>query len=94
MGRNMVGDQQDVYRVVVVRRRQSHNPEYVQGGPAHYWLYDDNDRYEEFHGPYNALATAKAQLTRLLLDYFKNPLPNAVGGRVEKAETTWNKVEL
>jgi len=91
----MVGEGQDVYRVVVVRYRTKQNPEYVQGeGKPYYLLLDET--YETEYGPYNSLGTAKGILTRETVDTWNDGQLRwgVVGGRVEKASTTWERVDL
>ena len=93
--RRMVGDGQDVYRVVVVRKKKIVNPKYRQGysDQSYYLLLDET--YETQYGPYNELGTAKRILTRESYDRSENRFQwDAVGGRIEKATTTWTKVEL
>lgn len=69
-----------------------HNPDYVQGNrETPYWLYLD-ETFEEQYGPYNTVGTCKAILTRESLDYNKQPRPEFVCGRVEKADITWRVV--
>jgi hypothetical protein len=90
--RRAVGDEQDVYRVVIVRKKQVHNPGYEQGNrKTPYWLYLD-ETFEEHYGPYNKLGTARGVLTNRSLDGFGEPRPWFVSGRVEIAETTWRTV--
>jgi hypothetical protein len=92
--RRMVGADQDVYRVVVVRKKQVKNPDYVPGfRHATYWMYLD-ETYEEYMGPYNKVGTAKSILTGHTLDGMGQPYPWFVSGRIEKAATTWTTVEL
>lgn len=93
--RQMVSDDQDLYRVVVQQYKKKVNPEYVQGGRADYWvLGDEVDEYA--YGPYNTIGTAKAQLTRETIDTRNDGALRwgVAGGWIEKAETTWAKVGL
>ena len=93
--RRMVGTGQDVFRVVVVRRVQKKNPDYVQGEDAPCWIWLD-ETYETEYGPYNSLGTAKGILTRETVDTWNDGTLKwgVVSGRVEKATTTWEKVDL
>lgn len=93
--RRMVGDNQDVFRVIVVTRKWKVNPEYVQGGTERYYVLLD-ETVETAYGPYNSIGTAKGILTRETIDHFNGGSLRwgVVGGRIEKAETTWTKVEL
>lgn len=91
--RRMVSDGADVYRVVVVHRKQKRNPDYVPGlGRSVYLLLDET--VEVQYGPYNTLGTAKGVLTKETVDRDGNPRWGIVGGRVEKATTTWTEVDL
>lgn len=91
----LVTDGVDFYRAVVVKRRPRVNPEYVQGSLEHpYYLYD-GEEYENAYGPYDKIGTAKSILTREMLNRrTKEPAPGVVSGRVEKANITWEKVDL
>lgn len=93
--RRMVGNNQDVYRVVVVARERKVNPEYVQGEGKPYWLLLDKTNEFEY-GPYNSLGAAKGVLTRETVDTWNDGQLKwgVVGGRIEKANTTWEKVDL
>ena len=93
--RRMVSNGQDVYRVVIVRRVQEKNPEYVQGTGMPYWILLD-ETYETEYGPYNTIGAAKGILTRETVDTWNDGVLKwgVVGGRIEKANTTWEKVDL
>ena len=93
--RRMVTEGSDVYRVVVVHRKQVRNPAYVQGAGQPYWLLLDETWNAEY-GPYNEIGSAKAVLTRETVDHQNGGILRwgIVGGWVEKASTTWEKVDL
>jgi hypothetical protein len=92
----MVGDDQDVYRVKIVRRSWRVNPDYKPG------VYDpDNNpraRYDgpeatSFLGPYNTLAAAKGQLTSNACGYGGGFREGVVSAQIQKAFTTWEDVQ-
>jgi hypothetical protein len=93
--RRLVTDGDEVYRVVVVRRKKIVHPEYVQGGPAPYWKLLD-ETYNAEYGPYNRLPTAKGVLTREAIDTDGDGSFRwgVVAAWIEKASTVWQKVEL
>ena len=94
MSRRMVGDDQEVYRVVVVRRRQRENPDWERGNvESPYFLYD-GEEYETAYGPYNSIGSARGQLTRQTVDMIGGggAYSGVVSGRIEKAETVWKVV--
>lgn len=93
--RRLVTDGDDVYRVVVVRRKKVQHPDYVQGGRVPYWKLLD-EMYNTEYGPYNKLGTAKGVLTREAVDTAGDGSLrwDVVAAWVEKANTTWEKVEL
>lgn len=89
--RRMVSDDQDVYRVVVVRKRQISNPEYRQGSGKRPYIYTD-ETYETSYGPYNTIGTAKGIQTRETRNIFGDTERGVVDSWIEKATTTWEKV--
>lgn len=93
--RRMVGDGIDVYRVVVVQKKRAKNPDYVQGEGGQYWVLTDEE-YSTEYGPYNSLGAAKGVLTRETVDTWNDGSLKwgVVGGRIEKADTVWRKVDL
>lgn len=94
MSRRMVGDNQEVYRVVIVQKERRQNPDWIRGNITTgepYYLYNGPE-FEASYGPYNSLGAARAMVTRETLDYNKQPRPGVVSGRVEKATTTWETV--
>lgn len=95
MARRMVGDGQDVYRVVVVRHGMMVNPDRKPG------VYDPENSpgiipsgkiETHAYGPYNSLGAAKGQLTNRTKDAYGDLLSGVVGGRIEKAVTSWERV--
>lgn len=83
-----------MYRVVVERYEKKINPKYKQGGREPYYVVLP-ETYEAHYGPYKSLGTAKGLLTsETLSPYDKLPRWDVVGGRIEKAEIKWTKVEL
>jgi hypothetical protein len=94
MSRRMVGDDQEVYRVIVVRRRQRENPDWERGNvKSPYFLYD-GEEYETSYGPYNSIGSARGQLTRQTVALIgrRGGRPGVVSGRIEKGETVWRVV--
>ncbi len=76
--RTMAAEGKEMYRVVIIWKRP--------------WLYN-GEEHESAYGPYNAIGTARGVLTRETVDACGAPRPWVVGGRVEKATTTWAKVD-
>ncbi|WP_328967924.1 hypothetical protein [Streptomyces sp. NBC_00239] len=92
MSRRMVGDNQDVFRVLLVLRRQERNPAYEPGSGERYYRYTD-ETFETSYGPYNTIGAARGQLTRETWDHYEGRLRDSVvSGRVQKATTTWEDV--
>ncbi|MFD3361583.1 hypothetical protein ACFWW5_00585 [Streptomyces albidoflavus] len=95
MARRMVGDNQDVYRVVVTQRTSRDNPNWVRGeirpdNPRFLW---DGPEWEQAYGPYNSIGAARGRLTTLTTDIDGSTPPGVTGGRIEKAHTTWEEVQ-
>ncbi|MFG2292018.1 hypothetical protein [Streptomyces sp. NPDC048603] len=92
MSRRMVGDDQDVFRVVVVERKRVRNPDWTPGtGTKMYVLTEET--YQASYGPYNTIGAARGQLTRETWDSYEGRLyDHVVSGRVQKATTTWEDV--
>ncbi|MEV4037691.1 hypothetical protein [Streptomyces umbrinus] len=94
MARRMVGDDQEVYRVLITFRERRDNPDWVRG------VYDsDNPRvlfdgpeFTSTYGPYNSLGAARGQLTSHTPNSYGHPHNGFVGGRIQKAHTTWEDV--
>lgn len=94
--RDMVRNGREVYRVVVRKQKRERNPDYVQGKGLPYWILVDGEEVEQ-HGPYNHLGAAKGVLTRETVDTWKEDGSlkwGVLGGWIEKATTTWEKVDL
>lgn len=90
--RGMVGDEQDVFRVVVVRGKCELNPEYRQRGEGSPCIYTD-ETYETSYGPYNTIGAARSIQTRETRCGPKGPFRQGVVDTwIEKATTTWEKV--
>lgn len=94
MARRMVGDDQEVYRVVVVQRSRRDNPEWPRGvlGPGNPRFLWDGDEYTSTYGPYNSIGAARGQLTAHTVDAYGGNLNGVVGGKIQKAHTTWEDV--
>lgn len=94
--RRMVGDEQDVYRVIVVRKDQKKNPDFDRNDRtqrSRYWLYGPGT-HEVSYGPYNTIGTARAIRTRETWDVYNDcPRHYVVSSRIEKASTTWTVVD-
>lgn len=95
MARRMVGDDQDVYRVVVLARDMIENPHWVRG------VYDpeNNPRRipsgepkEYTYGPYNTIGAARGQATHHR-EYCGKPYPDVVSVRIQKATVAWADVD-
>lgn len=83
MARHMVGDDQKVYRVVIVSKV--------------WWCESDRSWSEgpdvtETYGPYNGIGAARGQLTALAKDRDGNLRPHVVSAKVQLAHTTWEDV--
>lgn len=94
MARRMVGDGQDVYRVVVIQRASRINPDWQRGviGPGNPRILHDGEEGRHIYGPYNSIGAARGQLTSNTLGYGGEPRPGVVRGWIEKATTTWRVV--
>lgn len=92
--RTMVADDKDLFRVVIVKRRQEQNPDYKQGNGQRFYRYTD-ETYEAHYGPYNQIGPAKSIRTKEMWDSYNSaPHEGVVDGWIEKGETKWTKVEL
>ena len=89
--RTMVSDDQDVYRVVVVQKRQYENP---GAGGQPYWARSETETDTFVYGPYNQIGSARAVHTRETRDRLdRNKARHyVVDSWIEIAETTWKKV--
>lgn len=95
MARRMVGDDQGVYRVVVVRRERRDNPDWQRGvtGPGNPRFCWDGPEHSYTYGPYNSIGAARGQLTCHTVDAYGGNLNGVIGGKIQKATTTWEDVE-
>lgn len=95
MARRMVGDDQDVFRVKIVRRSWQLNKDYQPGvydpenNPRSRW---DGPEEDHFYGPYNTRSAAKGQLTSNACGYGGGFLEGVVNAVIQKAHTTWEDV--
>jgi hypothetical protein len=94
MARRMVGDDQDVFRVVVRRQVMVENPDWERG------IYDpeNNPRMipsdtvlTRAYGPYNSIGAARGQATGHR-EYCGEARPGVVDVKIQKAQTTWEDV--
>jgi hypothetical protein len=94
MARRMVGDHQEVYRVVIVARYRRDNPDWERGvvGPDNPRFLWDGPEYTREYGPYNSIGAARGQLTTNTTDAYGGPLNGIVRGKIQKAHTTWEDV--
>lgn len=92
--RTMVSGDQDMFRVVVVKKKQVRNPEWRQGQPYRpYWIFTD-ETHEQFYGPYSILGSARSVRTQETWDQYEKELkPGVVSARIEKGVTKWEVVE-
>ncbi|MFD4699805.1 hypothetical protein [Streptomyces niveus] len=94
MARQMVSDDHELYRVIVVRLPQKENPNWQRGliGPGNPRFVYEGKPFESTYGPYNSIGAARGQLTFRTLDAYGEPARGVVGGRIQKATTTWEDV--
>ncbi|MFD0650176.1 hypothetical protein I1A49_16460 [Streptomyces malaysiensis subsp. malaysiensis] len=94
MARRMVGDDQDVFRVVLVSKAREWSDE------ARRWVETGVTETEHF-GPYNTIGAARGQRTSLgYVDYYdyesdewiRTMRKGVVSCRIQKAHTTWEDV--
>ncbi|MFF4478719.1 hypothetical protein ACFY1A_17115 [Streptomyces sp. NPDC001520] len=94
MARHMVGDGQDVYRVVLVSKAREWDDEQRRH-------VETDDTVTEFYGPYNTIGAARGQRTFLAyVDYWDDEAKETVrvmkrgvvSCRIQKAHTTWEDV--
>lgn len=95
MARRMVGDGQEIYRVVITRRHSRDNPDWVRGritpdNPRVLW---DGGEYDTHYGPYNSIGAARGQLTVGITDAYGGYRNGIVAGWIEKATVTWERVD-
>ncbi|WDM16706.1 hypothetical protein J3S85_37705 [Streptomyces lavenduligriseus] len=93
MARRLVSDDQQMFRVLVVRRQRRDNPDWERGNidsPRFFW---DGPEYTTAYGPYNTIGTARGQLTYHTVDAYGEPVKDVVSGRIQRAHTTWEDVQ-
>lgn len=96
MARRMVGDDQDVYRVLIITRERRDNPDwdrtagYGDGNPR---ILFDGPEVATAYGPYNSLAAARGQVTAHTPNRYGRPRNGFVRGQVQKARTEWEDVQ-
>lgn len=93
MARQAVGDGQEMFRVVVVRKQMKVNPAYERGvydpkSNPHY-IPDGDKTGQCEYGPYNSLGTARGQRTHHSTGYGAHTVVKAW---IEKASTAWGVV--
>lgn len=95
--RKMVGDDQEVYRVVITTKKQSRNPDYewrsTDPERQNPYVYSDTETTTEFYGPYNTVGAAKGQLTTQSKDYKGNLRPQILGAEIQKGHIVWERVD-
>ncbi len=91
--RRMVGEGQEIFRVVVERYHVERNPAWKPGSSLPLLTLLDSTHLQHF-GPYNSLGTAKGVLTRETRDAYEGLRHGVAGGWIEKAEISWTKVDL
>ncbi|KUF18832.1 hypothetical protein AT728_07300 [Streptomyces silvensis] len=92
MARRLVSDDQPMFRVLVVQRQRRDNPDWERGNvgsPRFLW---DGPEYTTAYGPYNSIGAARGQLTFHTVDAYGEPRNGVVGGRIQRAHTTWEDV--
>ncbi|MFB7185219.1 hypothetical protein ACFCZT_07845 [Streptomyces sp. NPDC056230] len=96
MARQMVADDDQVYRVVVTSRKRLPNPDYE-------WRSADPKRQKphvlsltetetEFYGPYRTAGAAKTQLKFHCKDHNGDLRPEVLGAGIQKARIVWEEV--
>jgi hypothetical protein len=92
MARRLVSDEQQMFRVIIVRRQRRDNPEWERGNldsPRFLW---DGPEYSTAYGPYNSIGTARGQLTHHTVDAYGGSLRGVVRGKIQRAHTEWSDV--
>lgn len=96
MARQMVSDDDKVFRVVVTSRKRETNPNYE-------WRSEDPEKQKphvfsltetttEFYGPYKSLGSAKTQLAFHCTNYKGELRPEVLGAGIQKARIVWEEV--
>ncbi|MFD3790799.1 hypothetical protein [Streptomyces cyaneofuscatus] len=92
MARRLVNDDQQLFRVVVIRKECRDNPDWERGNIASPRFLWDGPEYTTAYGPYNTVGAARGQLTFHTTDAYGEPVKGVVSGHIEKATTTWERV--
>lgn len=92
MARRLVSDDQQMFRVIVVRRQRRDNPQWERGNLASPRFLWDGPEYTSAYGPFPKLGTARGQLTFHTVDAYGNPQHGVVSGHIEQAHTVWTPV--
>ncbi len=92
----MVSDGDEVYRVVVVRKKQELNPDYNRETAltVPYFLYSETETVKSEYGPYNTVGIARSIRTREVTDYRGDPRHDVADAWIEQAETVWKRTDL
>lgn len=93
MARRLVSDDQQMFRVLIVRNQRRDNPDWERGNIASPRFLWDGPEYTTAYGPYNTLGTARGQLTFHTVDAYGNALNGVVSGHIEQAHTVWTPVD-
>ena len=93
MARRMVGDGQELYRVIIVRRERRDNPDWERGNISTPRSLYDGEEFAISYGPYNSIGAARGQLTRETVDLDGSQLEGVADGWIEKARITWTQVQ-
>ncbi|MEO3974406.1 hypothetical protein [Streptomyces sp. CAU 1734] len=91
MARRYVGDDEELFRVIVVRRQMRENPDWDRGRGGERTLYDGPE-YTSVYGPYNSLSAARGQLTGHTRGYGGVLLQGVVSGRIQTGSIEWSDV--
>lgn len=89
MARRLVNDDQQMFRVIIVRRQRRDNPQWERGNLASPRFLWDGPEYTSAYGPFPKLGTARGQLTFHTVDAYGNPQHGVVSGHIEQAHTVW-----
>ena len=89
MTRRMVADDQEVFRVVVRRKKRIANPDYRQGNRQPYWILLDEE-YNTEYGPYSKLGAARGVETQKA---YEVRYDDSTGGYNSRAARRWDVVD-
>lgn len=88
MARQMVGDDQDVFRVLVDYKETTLNPD--RKSPTDPWSVETGKILQRSYGPYNTLGAARGRMTSVTRAYgYRDGI---VGARIQRAHTTWEDI--